>query len=241
MPETVREPAREQGGKLFALLVGKTRVHVVGGGVFEVDFPVRHIEIAAEHGGLLRVQPGQIVLEIVFPAHAVVQPLEFPLGIGRVAIHQIKIREFQGDHAALVVVLLDANAHGYRKRLCTREHRRAGIALFLRAVEDHFIAFQRNVRLMRLHLGFLQADHIRVQRAHGIGKPLLQAGSQAVHVPGYQLHFASSSFRSLARWILPETVLGNSSTNSRMRGYLYGAVTRFTCRCNSLRSSSEGS
>ena len=43
------------------------------------------------------------------------------------------------------------------------------------------------------------------------------------------------------RLILPPMVLGSSSTNSTMRGYLYGAVVFFTWFCSSLTSSSVGS
>ena len=38
-----------------------------------------------------------------------------------------------------------------------------------------------------------------------------------------------SIWRNSARLIFPLLVLGRSSTNSTLRGYLYGAVTRLTC------------
>src|SRR6266567_1759830 len=45
---------------------------------------------------------------------------------------------------------------------------------------------------------------------------------------------------SSVRRILPLIVLGRSGTNSISRGYLYGAVTVFTCSCSSPTSASEG-
>src|SRR5262249_23564872 len=49
-----------------------------------------------------------------------------------------------------------------------------------------------------------------------------------------------SCSRSSTRRILPLTVLGRPATNSMARGYLYGAVTRFTCSCSARVSSSPG-
>src|SRR5581483_4556767 len=53
--------------------------------------------------------------------------------------------------------------------------------------------------------------------------------------------FRRSRSRSSTRRILPDTVFGSSETNSISRGYLYGAVTRFTCSWMSRASSSDGS
>src|SRR5688572_3907189 len=47
-----------------------------------------------------------------------------------------------------------------------------------------------------------------------------------------------SRSRSSTRRILPDTVFGRLSTNSTARGYLYGAVTRFTWSWSSFASAS---
>ena len=47
--------------------------------------------------------------------------------------------------------------------------------------------------------------------------------------------------RSSARLILPLAVFGSESANSTMRGYLYGAVSVFTCSWSSRASASPGS
>jgi hypothetical protein len=44
---------------------------------------------------------------------------------------------------------------------------------------------------------------------------------------------ASSSARSLKRWILPVAVFGSSSTSAIQRGYFQGPAAAFTCACNS--------
>lgn len=49
--EGVHEARREQIGKLAALLIGKACIAAVGFRVLQVDFLVRHIEIAAHHNG----------------------------------------------------------------------------------------------------------------------------------------------------------------------------------------------
>ena len=50
--------------------------------------------------------------------------------------------------------------------------------------------------------------------------------------------FSRSASRNSTRRILPEFVLGNESTNSIARGYLYGATSFFAKVCNSLTRSS---
>src|SRR5581483_7319478 len=62
------------------------------------------------------------------------------------------------------------------------------------------------------------------------------AGDQA---PGARRARRSRS-RSSTRRIFPLTVFGSPSTNSIARGYLYGAVTRFTCSWSSRASPSLG-
>ncbi len=44
----------------------------------------------------------------------------------------------------------------------------------------------------------------------------------------------------LARWIFPDAVLGSSSANSTIRGYLYGAVWCLTCSWSSVASAWPG-
>ena len=51
--------------------------------------------------------------------------------------------------------------------------------------------------LIRLHLGLLYAEKIRVRLGKKLGKALGQAGSESVDVPGYKFHFFVFSFCSL--------------------------------------------
>ncbi len=55
--------------------------------------------------------------------------------------------------------------------------------------------------------------------------------------PGFFFH---SRDRSSTRRIFPEVVFGRSLTKAMSRGYLYGAVTFFTCACSSFLSASVG-
>src|SRR5262249_11375719 len=75
-------------------------------------------------------------------------------------------------------------------------------------------------------------DEARVARV-ALGIPGL-AGAHGAPGP------RRSRSRSSTRRILPLTVLGRPATNSMARGYLYGAVTRFTCSCRARTSSSPG-
>ncbi len=66
--------------------------------------------------------------------------------------------------------------------------------------------------------------------SHGVGGLSLSAAACAA---------ANSRSRSSRRRSLPLAVFGSSATNSIRRGYLYGAVTRFTCSCSSRASASD--
>ena len=76
-----------------------------------------------------------------------------------------------------------AEVIGDGKRLLLGEHRRAGIALFLRAVPVDVILRQIKLDLMRLEFCFLQADDVCVDKIHKIQKALADARAQAVDVP----------------------------------------------------------
>ena len=105
------------------------------------------------------------------------------LAVGCVDVHTIEFREFQRDGAALVAVLLFADAVADRQRRAPREHRRAGIALFLRAVPVLLIALGRKFRLAGLHFRLLQTEDVRVQLRKGLGKALAQHRAKAVDIP----------------------------------------------------------
>ena len=64
-----------------------------------------------------------------------------------------------------MVVFFNAEAVGNIQWLNAAEYRCAGIALFLSAVPILLITGQIKDCLIRLHLGFLQAEHIGVQLA----------------------------------------------------------------------------
>src|SRR5262249_27760093 len=49
------------------------------------------------------------------------------------------------------------------------------------------------------------------------------------------------SVRRRNRWSLPDSVRGNASRNSMARGYLYGAIVRFTNACSSSTIAGPGS
>ena len=142
-----------------------------------------HIHVTAYHHGFLFVQPAQIVREGVLPGHAVLQTGQPALAIGRVDGDQKEPVKFQRNHAALVVVLLHANAHLHRQRLLSGENRSAGIALLFRAVPVLRVPLGRKVGLAGLHLGFLQAKRVRAAGGKIVCESLGQAGAQAVDIP----------------------------------------------------------
>ena len=70
------------------------------------------VQVAAYHHPLAGGEAVQIGPEIIFPAHPVVQAAQAVLAVGNVHAYQEEIFHFQGDHAALVVVFVDADAVG---------------------------------------------------------------------------------------------------------------------------------
>ena len=64
MAEAVDETGAEQLGELAALLVGEAGVFMVGLGVFEVDFLMRDVQIAAENDRLDRVELLELKTEV---------------------------------------------------------------------------------------------------------------------------------------------------------------------------------
>lgn len=55
--EGVDKARRQQLGKFAAFLVGKTGVHAVGFGVFQVNLLVGHVKVATDHHGFFLIQP----------------------------------------------------------------------------------------------------------------------------------------------------------------------------------------
>ena len=186
--EAVGKACVQQFGHLAALLIGKACTHVVGLVVFDVDLPVGHVQIAAQDHRLLRVQRQQVGPEGILPLHAVVQPLQAVLAVGGVAVHQIEPRVFQCQHPALVVVLLDADAHSHGQRHLTAPACRAGVALFLGRIGVLGVAVRGKVGLTGLHLGLLHREDVGVQLRKALGKAVGQAGAQAVDVPADEFH-----------------------------------------------------
>ena len=150
-----------------------------------------HIEIAAVDHRLRLIQLHQIVPQIVLPLHAVVQPGQLVLGVGRVAAHQIEFRVFRRNDPSLVAVDLLAEVIGNREGRLPGKHGGAGIARLVGAVPVAFIARQVEFRLFRAHLRLLQADHICVRKGAEVQKALAETGPQAVDVPRYQFHRGS--------------------------------------------------
>ena len=149
---------------------------------------MRHVQVAAEDDRLFGVQLLQIAAQVVLPLHTVVNARQLVLGVGHVEIDQIKIRVFQRDGAALVVVnvLVEAIAHRQRRRF--GPDGRAGVALFVGAVDVLGVARGRKIRLSGLHFGLLNAEEVRVQRVEHVLKAFFQAGAQTVDVPADEFH-----------------------------------------------------
>lgn len=171
--ERIRETGGEQLVELAAFLVGKTGVAAVRAGIFQVDLVVCNVQIAADDNRLYCVQRAEMLAERILPSHAVVDALQAVLRVGRVAGEKVKFRVFQRDDAPLMIEFLDSEPIGDVQRRALGENRRAGIAFFLGRVLELLIAWQIKLDLMRLRLGFLQAENVRIYRVEHVLEALL--------------------------------------------------------------------
>ena len=86
-PECVGKASFKQLSEFLSFFVGKARISSVGFRVLDVNLFVGHVQVATENDRLFLVQLQQISPEIVFPAHAIVKPLQSVLRIGRIAAY----------------------------------------------------------------------------------------------------------------------------------------------------------
>ena len=171
MAEAVGKAGSQQLVQLAALLIAEARRAAVGTGVFQVDILVRNVQISADDDRLFGIQLLQVGAQVVLPLHTVVDACQLVLGVGDIEVDKVKAGVFQRDGAPLVVVqvLLQPVAHRQGGRFCP--DCRAGVALFVGTVNVLGVARRGKVRLTGLHLGFLYAEKVGVQR----GKLLLKA------------------------------------------------------------------
>lgn len=134
--EGVGESFRKQEGHLCSFFVGKSGIASVGLGVLEVYFAVGYVEVAAENDGFFAVEALQVVPEIVFPLHAIVQPAQFVLRIGYVGCYQVEGRIFQCDESAFVVVFVYAHSECGLQGLVTGKDGCSGIAFLVGIVPE---------------------------------------------------------------------------------------------------------
>ena len=132
--EGVREARRQQLAQLTALLIRKTRRAAVGAGVLQINVLVRDVQITAQDDRLLGIQLLQVAAQVILPLHTVVDAGQLVLGVGHIEVHEVKVRVFQRDGAALVVVDILVQAVPHRKRRFPGPDGRAGVALFIGAV-----------------------------------------------------------------------------------------------------------
>lgn len=181
--ERVGEAGIEQRRELSALFVGEVGVEVIGLRVFEVDFLVRHVEVAAGHYGLLGIELEKIGAEVVVPFHAVVKAAEPVLRVRSIDVHQEEILQFNGDDTPFVVMSVDAHAESDRERRGTQEDSRARVALLVCIVPERPVTIKADTDLPRLQLGFLQTDNVGIKARKGFLKTFLATGTQTVDVP----------------------------------------------------------
>ena len=147
---------------------------------------MRNVKVAAHYYGLFLIKLRKVFPEFVLPIHAEFKPRKLPLGIGRIAVDKIKFVKFKRYHPALVreaEVFHVRQVIAYGEGLLLSEYRRAAVSFFLRAVPILFVAVKLKLYLVRLKLGLLQRNNIRVHGMEKLHEAFAHAGAQPVHVP----------------------------------------------------------
>ena len=182
--EAVRKARSLQLAELSALLVRKACILAVSLRILQINLLSRHIQIPADNNRLLRIQLLQISAEHILPHHAVIKTRQPILGIRRIHRHQIKALKLQRNHTPFLIVLLLSQSISNSQRLNLRKNSSTAVALALRTVPILLIAGKHKIRLLTLHLRFLQANNIRCRLLQKFGKALRHAGTQTVNIPG---------------------------------------------------------
>ena len=186
--EGVDEAGVEQLGERCTLLVGKACFAPVGTGVLQVDFVVRHVEIAAGDHGFGGLEVFEELAVAPVPRHAVVDARQSLLGVGRVDVHEPIPVELERTDASLVVGVV-GEPPTHTAGLLAAEHGRARVALLLGIVPHLMVALGLETELLLvrlLKLRFLQSHHVGVEAVEKLGEALFHHGAQAVHVPAHK-------------------------------------------------------
>src|SRR6266516_7443851 len=189
--EGVEEPGLHESGEPGSFLGREAMVFHVCLGIGEVEFGVRHVEVAAEDDGSLLFKPLEVAEEIAVPPPAVGKPRKFALRVWDIDVHQGEVGVLSGEHATFFVVLGDADAVCHIQWAGLREDSSAGVALLLRSVPVSGVGgWPELLDVIRTGLGFLHAENVGLLGVEVIEEILPQHGAQAVDVPGNQFHGA---------------------------------------------------
>ena len=112
-----------------------------------------------------------------------IQTLQTLLGVGGVAGEKVEAVVFQGNQPPLLIQRLHTQAVLDRQGRRFGKDSGAGVAFFLGGAPELGIARGFQLNLVRLELGFLEAEEIRIQLAEDVQEALLYTGPQAVDIP----------------------------------------------------------
>ena len=183
--EGIREPGLKQQREPGALLVAEPGGKTVLPGTGDVDLLMGYIQIPAEDDRLGFRQGRHILAERSIPLFPVREAHQLVLGIGGIAVDQVKLFKLHRAHAPLPVMLRPADSGGRGKGLHTAKDQHAGITGLLRRIPE-LVRPGGNpqvIHLFRTRLDLLKAEDVRLQRLHGVPHSLAEDRPQSVHIP----------------------------------------------------------
>ena len=186
--ERIGESGFEKLCELGAFLICETCILTIGLGILQVNFLMRHIEVATHDDGFPGIQLTKIGTESIVPGHAIIKSPQSVLRIGGVDGDEEECRHFKRDDATFLVVLVNAKSVGHVEGLVAGEYGRTGISFLFSIVPVGLIAFEGHVELSGLHLRFLQAKKVGIERCKTFAKAFSVACAQAVYIPRDEFH-----------------------------------------------------
>jgi len=166
------------------LLLCETVASDIAPRVCEIQFRMRHIEIAAENDRLGFLKLPEVLQKIAVPLLPIRQTRKVALGIGDIDIDHVEVLEFSHEHAPFLVMFGDGDVWHDVERTFPRENRDTGIALLFSTIPVGLVTDRPELfDVVGRAFGFLEAQDVRLLALHVLEEILPQHRAQPVDVP----------------------------------------------------------
>ena len=134
----------------------------IGLRILDVYLLMSHVQVTTKDDWFLGIKAFQVIPEVCFPLHAIVQALQTVLRIRRITADEVEIVHLKRDDASLMVVLVNTDTVCHAERLVAGEYSRSTIAFLVGIVPIRLIPVEGEVKLSLLHFRFLQTKEVGI-------------------------------------------------------------------------------